>query len=126
MTRQNTMVFWRDTDIGPACLEYSWIPQGTRRVIRLPLGQDEGGRTDPTDSDTSQVQVYRLVCNRVGADTWQFPPGPHSSRIVYATIQVFESRKYAVGTAAFADGSSATDFRPLKDAPLPCPESPGN
>jgi hypothetical protein len=131
MTTQITMIFWCDTDTGQACLEYSWVPQGNRKVIRLPPQQGEDSRKDPIDDlNITQVEVYRLVCNNVGkagAASWQFPPGPpHNSRIVYATVQVFESRMYAVGTAYYADGSSAADFLSMKENPLPCPEIPGN
>lgn len=122
-----TMVFWRDSTIGPACLEYSWVPQGTRRLIRLPLGLDEDARTDPAPEKASHVQVYRLVSNRVGTDTWQFPAGPpYKSRVVYASIQVFEERGQVVGTVYYADGSSASDTRALKADHLPCPELPGD
>jgi hypothetical protein len=131
---QNTMVFWRDDDEGLACLEYSWVPMGApRKLIQLPPLVDEDSRKDPIPKNTniSQVQVYRLVCNRLGIDDklgWLFPAAgaPHNSEIIYATIQVFESRKYILGTAYFADGSSAADYRPLRTAPLPCPEVPGH
>lgn len=125
MAAQIAMIFWRDTDPGPGCLEYSWVPTGQRRVVRLGPLQDEESRQDSVSDEISHVQVYRLVCNRYGLDTWQFPQGPpHNSRIIFATIQVFESRMYVVGTAHYADGSSATDFRSLKADPLPCPELP--
>ena len=121
------MVFWRDSDAGPACLEYSWVPEGKRKLIRLPRQRDEDSRTDPVSETISRVQVYRLVCNDVGTDNWQFPAGPpRNSRIVYAAIQVFEDRGRVVGTAYFADGSSATDSRPLNKDHLPCPELPGD
>lgn len=127
MAAQITMIFWRDTDIGPACLEYSWVPQGVRKLIQLPPLEDEDSRKDPALPNISQVQVYRLVSDRLGVDTWQFPAGPPpNSRIIYATIQVFENRKYVLGTAYYADGSSTADFRPLKTDPLPCPERPPN
>jgi hypothetical protein len=122
-----TMVFCRDSTIGPACLEYSWVPQGSRRLIRLPQGLDEDARTDPAPEKASHVQVYRLVSNRVGTDTWQFPAGPpYKSRVVYASIQVFEERGQVVGTVYFADGTSASDTRSLKADHLPCPEFPGD
>jgi hypothetical protein len=125
---QNTMVFWRDADTGPACLEYNWVPESPpRKLIQLPALADEDSRKDPVPKNMkiSQVQVYRLVCDRLGIDDklgWNFPAEPSDkSTIIYATIQVFESRKYILGTAYYADGSSVTDFRPLKTAPLPCP-----
>ena len=125
MTAQVTMVFWRDTDTGPACLEYSWVPEGQRKLIKLPPQQDEGSRQDPVSVNITQVQVYRLVSNARGIDTWQFPPGPpHNSRIIYATVQVFESNMYVIGTVYYADGSRAADRLPLKSDPKPCPELP--
>ena len=130
MTTQLTMIYWRDNDIGPACLEYSWVPTGSRKIIRLPPQLDEDSRKDTVESRITQVEVYRLVCNNVGKvseASWQFPPGPpHSSPIVYATVQVFESRMYAIGTAYYADGSIASDFLTLREKPLPCSEIPGN
>ena len=107
------------------------MPTGNRKDIRLPPQLDEDSRTDPIYGlNITQVEVYRLVCNSVGKvsdASWQFPPGPpHNSPIVYATVQVFESRMYAIGTAYYADGSSATDFLTMKENPLPCSERPGN
>jgi hypothetical protein len=127
MPSKITMVFWRDSDTGPACLEYSWVPQGIRRLIQLPPKLDENARTDSAPDRPSHVQVYRLVSNHVGTDTWQFPAGPpRDSRVVFASTQVFEERKQVVGTVYYADGSSATESRPLRVDHLPCPEIPGD
>lgn len=123
MAGQKTLVFWRDDDDGPACIEYSWVPEGKRRVILLSAQQDEGSRTDPVLDNVSHVQLYRLASTGRGADSWQFPPGtPRSSPVIYATVEVFHSRGELVGTVHYADGVSRTDTFPLKTSALPCPE----
>jgi hypothetical protein len=123
MAGKKTMVFWRDNSDGPACVEYSWLPQGVRRVILLDSTEDEGNRSDTTDTDISHVQVYRLASNERGADGWQFPPGPpYSSPVIYGAIEVFEQRMEVVGTVHYADGTSRRDTYALKTRALPCPE----
>jgi hypothetical protein len=125
---QLTMVFWRDADKEPACLEYSWVPEGKRHVIRLTPGLQEDSRTDPIPMDEiSHVQVYRLTSDAVGIDSWQFPPGPpHSAPVIYAAVEVFEKRMEVVGTVHYSDGSSASDRRLLHLHPLRCPETPSD
>jgi hypothetical protein len=74
-----TMDFWRDDHTGPACLEYSYVPEGKRRIIQLRPGQQEAIQADtvPDDLKPSHVQVYTLTNNdTVSLDMWQFPPGP--------------------------------------------------
>src|ERR1700731_2084373 len=75
---QATMYFSRDDAGGPACLEYSWVPTGQRHAIQLAPGVQTGSQTLPY-SGVEQVQIYKLVSNRLGADGdaafWQFPPG---------------------------------------------------
>lgn len=128
MPKTVTMKFWRDDYSGPACLEYSWVPEGVRRVIQLPPGQQAGDRTDPIadDLDPSHVQVYRLDNNtRVSTEQWQFPPGPpYSAPVDGATVEVYQARLEAVGTVHYADGSTAADTRRLDPIPRPCPEFP--
>ena len=128
MPKMLTMKFWRDDYTEGACLEYSWVPEGVRRVITLDPGQQAGDRTDPVSDDLkpSHVQVYRLVNNkRVSTEMWQFPPGPpYTDPVDGATVEVYEGRLEAVGTVRYADGSTASDTRPLDPFPRPCPETP--
>jgi hypothetical protein len=58
-----TMDFWRDDYAGPACPEYSYVPEGKRRTIQLRPGQQEAIQTDivPDDLKASHVQVYTLT-----------------------------------------------------------------
>ena len=60
-----TMDFWRDDFSGPACLEYSYVPEGKRRTIQLRAGQQEAVQIDtvPDDLKASSVQVYTLTNN---------------------------------------------------------------
>ena len=121
-----TMKFWREDYSGPACLEYSWVPEGLRHTIRLSPGEQEDSRTDPISDtlDPSHVQVYRLVNNdEVSAEMRQFPPGPpYAAPIDGATVAVY--RKEFVGTVHFTDGTSMSDNQPLDPFPRPCPEVP--
>jgi hypothetical protein len=125
MTKQMMLTFWRDDADGPACIEYSWVPEGGRRVIQLSAGQQEGNRTDPGPDDASHVQVYRLNSNGFGSDGWQFPPGPpHAYPVTQATVEVLHQRGKILGTVEYADGTTKSDTCPLKKSPLPCPEFP--
>jgi hypothetical protein len=128
MARQNTMTFSRDVNTGPACVQYSWVPDGQRKEIKLLPQQDQDSRSDSVSDNISQVQVYCLVCNELGIhapNTWQFPPGPpYRSPVISAAIQVFESGKYVAGTVNYADGTSTSDTYPLTPHPLPCPKLP--
>ena len=62
MAKKITMTFWRDDSSRPACLEYSWVPEGLRHTIQLDSGQREGSETDTISDELnpSHVQVYRL------------------------------------------------------------------
>lgn len=112
--QQMTMIFWRDVYDGPGSLEYSWVPQGIRRDIRLGVDEQEGSRSDPAPSDVSHVQVYKLTNGRLGITNWQFPPGPpYRAPVIAALIQVLEQRKEVIGIVHYADGTSASDSRPL-------------
>ena len=122
---RKTLVFWRDDDDGPGCIEYSWVPEGRRRVIILEAKQDEGSRTDESLDYVSHVQLYRLSSTGRGADSWQFPPeSPRPHSLIYAAVEVFHKRGEIVSTARYADGFSRTDTYPLKIDPLKCPEFP--
>jgi hypothetical protein len=128
MTKQITMRFWRDDYIGPACLEYSWVPEGLRHTILLTPGQQEGSQTDSISDDLnpSHVQVYRLDNNNmVSTEMWQFPTGPpHTAPVDGATVEVYQQRLEVVGTVHYADGTSAYDTHSLDSFPRPCPEVP--
>src|SRR5580692_4060470 len=111
------MKFWRDVYNRPGCLEYSWVPEGRRRVILLEAGQQEGARTDPIAAGLkpSHVQVYSLTNGIHSTEGWQFPPGPpHLTPVVSARVEVFESRMEVVGTVYYADGSTATQTQKLE------------
>jgi hypothetical protein len=114
MAAQLTLIFWRDVYNESGSVEYSWVPQGTRRDIWLGPDQQEGSRSDPGLPNVSHVQVYHLTNGRLGIGNWQFPPGPpHKSPVIAAIIQVLEQRKEVIGTVHYADGTSARDSRPL-------------
>ena len=128
MSRRITMRFVRDVFTGPACLEYSWVPEGKRHTILLDPGQPEGFRTDPIADDIhpSFVQVYRLSNNqRTSLEMWQFPKGPppHGSDVDRAEVEVHESTMEAVGTVFYTDGTSASGRHRL-DPFAGVPESP--
>ena len=91
MAMQITMKFWRDDYSRPACLEYSWVPEGLRHTILLAPGQQEGSRTDPISDNPSHVQVYMLDNNnQVSAEMRQFPSGPpHNTPVDGATVEVY-------------------------------------
>ena len=120
------MKFRRDKFTGPACLEYSWVPEGKRHVILLRPGQQEGSRTDqiPDTLKPSHVQVYRLDNNKeVSAEQWQFPPGPpHPAPVASASVEVHQLQMEAVGTVYYTDGTIATGKHPLDPMSRPCPE----
>lgn len=117
------MMFWRHMTDGPACLEYSWVPEGKRRVVRLGSGVRENWGVGPM-SHASHVQVYSLSNNgRAGVKKWQFPPGqPHSGKVVGATVEVRGME--VVGTVYYNDGTSALDRHTLDPAVHTCPEVP--
>jgi hypothetical protein len=126
MAKKIKMTFWRDDYKGPACLEYSWVPEGKRHTILLPPGQQEGSATDsiPDDLDPSQVQVYRLTNNeKVSLDMWQFPPGPpHPLPVEGAKVDVFQLREEVVGVVRYTDATTAAGAAVLDNYPRPCPE----
>jgi len=122
-----TMRFWRDVYGGFASLEYSWVPEGLRHVIKLTPGQQEADRTDNVSGDLySHVQVYCLDNNKKTSTLmWQFPQGPpHKFSIIHAAIEVFQSRMVGRGTVYYADGSSMSEEHRLDDRPRRCPEEP--
>lgn len=115
MAAQLTMIFWRDSYNDPGYLEYSWVPEGKRHTIDLGPGEEEESRSDPGPADASHVQVYRLTNGRLAIEDWQFPPGPpYKSPVIAAIIQVLEYTMEVVGTVHYADGTNATERRPLK------------
>ena len=122
---QIEMRYWRDVYHEAACLEYSWVPEGRRRVILLPRGQQEGNRTDPIagDLNPSHVQVYSLTNGMYSTEGWQFPPGPpHATPVVRAQVEVFEKEMEVVGTVYYADGSTASQTQKLEKVLRKCPE----
>jgi hypothetical protein len=126
VAKKITMTFWRDDSSGPACLEYSWVPEGLRHTIQLDSGQREGSETDTISDELnpSHVQVYRLN-NFEGASTekWQFPDGPpHALPVGSAKIDVFQSREVVVGIVIYTDSTNAASARVLDSFPRPCPE----
>src|ERR1044071_7209267 len=116
MAEQNlTMIFWRDVYNEPGSVEYSWVPHGTRRDIRLAPDQQAGSRSDPALGHALVSHVYRLTNGRLGLTDWQFPPGPpHRSPVIAAVVQILEHRKEVVGIVHDADGTMAKDTRSLE------------
>lgn len=123
-TKTVTMRYWRENPTGPACLEYSWVPEGKRRDILLNPGMREGSSSDSISAtlNPSHVQVYVLVNNfNESTEMWQFPPGPpYSSPIVSASVEVYTGLK-AVGKVTYADGTTASDTHMLDPVPRKCP-----
>ena len=121
-----TMDFWRDDYTGPACLEYSYVPEGKRRTILLPAGQQKVTQTDtvPDTLKASQVQVYTLTNNgKVSLAMWQFPPGPaYHLPVVAAEVSVLEARMVAAGVVIYSDATVASGAAPLERFPRPCPQ----
>lgn len=118
------MEFWRVAYEGTACLEYSWVPAGLRRVIVLSPGQQEGVSHDTVEVEPSHVQVYVTTNEAPLASLvkWQFPPGgPHTAPIVRARVELHTIEMVARGTVWFKDGTSVTDSKPLEHVPRPCP-----
>ena len=120
---KDKMVFWRHMADGPACLEYSWVSDGKRRVVQLGPGIQEGVGPGP-GSHASHVQVYGLSNNgRGGVKKWQFPPGrPHSVKVVGATVEVRGME--VVGTVYYNDGTSAVDRHQIDPTVHTCSEVP--
>ena len=123
------MTFSRNPYDGKACLEYSWIPQGIRRVIKLPDGKKEDSRVDPIPEDASHVQIYTLSSfynkkpyGLESKDHVQFPSGPPYKRpVVRATVEVHETE--AIGTVYYDDNTSAKEKIQLKGKFVLCPEA---
>jgi hypothetical protein len=128
MATSVTMNFSRDDASGQGCLEYSWVPEGKRRVIILPPGTASGSQKDAISStlNPSHVEVYRLDNNgSASTEKWQFPPGPpHTSPIDEATIVVSSAAMTADGTVVYTDGKTNGDKRILDAQGRPCPEIP--
>jgi hypothetical protein len=122
----NEMKFRRDDYRGPACLEYSWVPQGLRHHILLVTGQQEGRESDsiPDTIRPSHVQVYVLTNNeKWSTEGWQFPAGPpHATPVVRATVEVYQQKMTVVGTVYYADGTSASYEQPLEPVARKCPQ----
>jgi hypothetical protein len=122
-----TMDFWRDEFTGPACLEYSYVPEGKRRTIQLRPGQQEVIQTDtvPDDLKASQVQVYTLTNNDiVSLAMWQFPPGPpYILPVIRAQVSVLQERMVAAGMVTYSDETVNSGSAPLDPFPRPCPQT---
>jgi hypothetical protein len=122
-----TMDFWRDVYTGPACLEYSYVPEGKRRTILLRPGQQEAIQTDTVSDDLkpSHVQVYTLMNNGVvSVAMWQFPPGPpYALPVVGAQVSVLQARMIAAGMVTYSDSTVNSGSAPLDPYPRPCPQN---
>jgi len=122
MATTATMTFRRTDYSGRGCLEYSWVPEGKRRIIILGPGQAEHTQADtvPDNLKISQVQVYVLSNDELSTEMWQFPPGPpHTHPVTTASVSVLA--KEAVGTVQYTDGTQAADTRHLDAYPRKCP-----
>ena len=121
-----TMDFWRDEYAGPACLEYSYVPEGKRRTILLRAGQQEHIQIDtvPDDLEASHVQVYTLTNNdAVSLAMWQFPAGaPYILPVKGAQVSVLQERMLAAGMVTYTDETVNSGSAPLDPYPRPCPQ----
>ena len=125
MARENTITFSRDVDTGPACLQYSWVPEGHKKEIKLLPHENEGSRIDSVSDNVSRVQVYCLVSNSLGVEMLHLPPGaPYQSPVISVEIRVYESGMYVAATINYADGASTKGSCALTPHPLPCPKLP--
>jgi len=122
MATTATMTFGRTDYSGRGCLEYSWVPEGTRRTIILAPGQAEHTQVDtvPDNLKISQVQVYVLNNGELSTEMWQFPPGPPYAHPV-ATASVRVLAREAVGTVQYTDGTQAADTTHLDAYLRKCP-----
>jgi IPT/TIG domain-containing protein len=117
---KRNMLLTRDLYKGKACLEYSWVPEGKRRVVQLNPNVKEREGEGPSANDASHVQVYALSNGLYGLTDWQFPSGPpHASPVMRASVEVKETE--AVGTVFYHDRSSASDRKALVPMPVMCP-----
>ena len=123
-----TMKLWRDDFHRCACMEYSYVPEGFRRVIQLTPTQQAGTHVDVVPDGTlpSRIQVYTLNNNNlVGTVNWNFPmntPPPPGVPIVSASVEVYQAQMYAVGTVNYADGTTIAEKLRLDDKAPHCPE----
>jgi len=124
MTRKLTMTFSRDVATSSSCLEYSWVPTGSRRHVLLDAGSPEGSETDVVADAfyPSQVQVYVLCDGKQSTMGWQFPSGPPRGKVVGGSVTVSHQQKQAVGKVWFVDGSTASEERKLDQFERKCPE----
>jgi hypothetical protein len=120
---QITMDFWRDDYTGPACLEYSYVPEGKRRTIRLRAGQQQATQTDTVPDDQSQVEVFVLTNNEtVSLVKWQFPPGPaYLLPVISAQVSVLQNRRVTARMVTYSNQSRSSGSAPLDPFPRPCP-----
>ena len=120
-----TMDFWRDDYTGPACMEYSYVPQGERRTLQLPPGQQGIVRKDtvPDDLEPSHVQIYVLTNNEMASlEMWQFPPGPpYITSVTRAQVSIIQERMIAAGMVTYSDHTVNSGSAPLEPIPRPCP-----
>ncbi|MCC6153638.1 MAG: hypothetical protein IT367_07755 [Candidatus Hydrogenedentes bacterium] len=125
MPQRIRMKFWRDDYSNCGCLEYSYVPQGFRRVIRLVGSQQDGTCTDvlPDGTNPSLVQVYTLNNNnRAGTAMWMFPAAPYNGVIESVSVEVLQATMVAIGKVYYADGHIETDIHQLNNHPPHCPE----
>ncbi len=125
MPKTVIMTFWRDNYTGPACLEYSWVPEGKRRNIQLEPGQQKGTNKDEVDDglDPSHVQVYVATNNEaVSIANWQFPEGkPGPAPIMTARVEVHQEQLEIIGAVIYEDGSNAKSKATLDKCGRDCP-----
>jgi len=121
------MEFWRECYDGSGCLEFSWVPNGSRLVIELPSGVQEGVREDVFDERITNVQVYVLNNNcentgPVSTEMWMFPAhARENDEIVKARIEVYPRNHYATGTVWYASGQVLSHNRTLDFMLRQCP-----
>jgi len=124
LARNIQITFARDIDDGPACLEYSYVPEGLRRQIYLDNGQRHITRPDSVpDGYGSNVQVYVLTSNRrYSTGGWQFPQVSRGVLIASAEVVVNQTTMQVIARVIFEDGVVDTYPHPLESRMRECPE----
>ena len=118
-----SITFQRKDYSHAGCLEYSWVPQGERRVIQLAPGVRSKTQVDtaPANLNASHVQVYVVVNGNFGAEMGQFPSGPPRPKVLKTALVDVKVPTRAADAVSYADGAVVRGFIHLDDRPHKCP-----
>jgi len=115
------MLLRDESGVGIACLQYSWVPEGRRRSVGVPVGEMQSTARDEVDVElnVSFVEVYVLNVPDGSIGHWQFPDVAAGRRIVRASVVLSDvtwdgTPRTVTGTAYFSDGSEAASTRELE------------